>query len=439
MRVEDHEDAPSRSNSASSEGRGLWNEWRLLNRSSKVFAAKAATVASIGGLLFGYDIGVTTPVLPQLQRDMGFSLGMQDMVVSTMVMGALAGSLAAGLLTDRLGRWLTIVLTDLTFIAGGVVLISATTPGGWRILFGLSAWLAAAQLVLMVWFMPRSPRWLLTQKRREEATNILLKIRNSRDDVETELRQIELFDRNAKGSLMELTTKWRIPLLVTIALSIFQQLGGQANVLNFNVEILRAAGFNAGAPAVVLGMVKVLSTIIAITWVDQVGRRPFLLWGAGGCTVSLCLLSMSFKIGQPLLSFLACCAMVSCYSLSFGPVTWLVTAEMFPAGVRGKALGIGQMGSFLGSLVASAFFLQLLDSMGGFVTFALFGSVALSSTVFVYALVPETNGKEPSEIASELHACVGCVSYEAMVGDEPSVDESGPEMKGPSDSTQNLF
>ncbi|CAM9624567.1 unnamed protein product [Ectocarpus sp. 8 AP-2014] len=433
---------------------------------------------------------------------MGFSLGMQDMVVSTMVMGALAGSLAAGLLTDRLGRWLTIVLTDLTFIAGGVVLISATTPGvvlvgrfivgmsisvsavadvsylaevaprtlrgsmvscnelaisigmlaaffagevfqdvhgGWRILFGLSAWLAAAQLVLMVWFMPRSPRWLLTQKRLEEATTILLKIRNSRDDVETELRQIELFDRNAKGSLMELTTEWRIPLLVIIALSVFQQLGGQANVLNFNVEILRAAGFNAGAPAVVLGMVKVLSTIIAITWVDQVGRRPFLLWGAGGCTISLCLLSVSFRNGQPLLSFLACCAMVSCYSLSFGPVTWLVTAEMFPAGVRGKALGIGQMGSFLGSLVASAFFLQLLDSMGGFVTFALFGSVALSSTVFVYALVPETKGKEPSEIASELHACVGCVSYEAMVGDEPSVDESGPEMEGPSDSTQNLF
>ncbi|CAN0553489.1 unnamed protein product, partial [Ectocarpus sp. 8 AP-2014] len=140
----------------------------------------------------------------------------------------------------------------------------------------------------------------------------------------------------------------------------------------------------------------------SLAQVDQVGRRPFLLWGAGGCTISLCLLSVSFRNGQPLLSFLACCAMVSCYSLSFGPVTWLVTAEMFPAGVRGKALGIGQMGSFLGSLVASAFFLQLLDSMGGFVTFALFGSVALSSTVFVYALVPETKGKEPSEIASEL-------------------------------------
>lgn len=131
--------------------------------------------------------------------------------------------------------------------------------------------------------------------------------------------------------------------------------------------------------------------------------------------------------------------MVSCYSLSFGPITWLVTAEMFPAGVRGKALGIGQIGSFLGSLVASAFFLQLLDSMGGFATFALFGSVALSSTVFVFALVPETKGKEPSEIASELHACLGCVSYEAMARDEPSVDESGPEMERPSGSTQNLF
>lgn len=76
---------------------------------------------------------------------------------------------------------------------------------------------------------------------------------------------------------------------------------------------------------------------------DKVGRKPFLLWGSVGVTASLALLSVSFAAGSPVLAFAASAALVAAYALSFGPVTWLVTAEMFPAGVRGKALGIGQV------------------------------------------------------------------------------------------------
>lgn len=76
---------------------------------------------------------------------------------------------------------------------------------------------------------------------------------------------------------------------------------------------------------------------------DKVGRRPFLLWGAVGVTASLVALSIGFATEQPPLSFTACCALVAAYAVSFGPVTWLITAEMFPAGIRGKALGIGQV------------------------------------------------------------------------------------------------
>lgn len=83
---------------------------------------------------------------------------------------------------------------------------------------------------------------------------------------------------------------------------------------------------------------------VVLPWqVDKVGRRPFILWGACGCTVSLLSLSFGFAVGLPVICFVACCVLVAAYALSFGPVTWLVTAEMFPAGVRGKALGIGQV------------------------------------------------------------------------------------------------
>lgn len=73
------------------------------------------------------------------------------------------------------------------------------------------------------------------------------------------------------------------------------------------------------------------------------GRRPFLLWGAIGVTVSLLALSVGFAADMPPLSFIACGSLVAAYALSFGPITWLVTAEMFPAGIRGKALGFGQV------------------------------------------------------------------------------------------------
>lgn len=111
----------------------LRNEWSRLSRDSKAFAARAAIIASIGGLLFGYDIGVVEGALPELAVEMNLSLGQQDMVVAVMMMGAVAGSLIAGYLTDRLGRWLTIVLTDLTFIVGGGVLFAAQSSGkaGW--------------------------------------------------------------------------------------------------------------------------------------------------------------------------------------------------------------------------------------------------------------------------------------------------------------------
>lgn len=82
------------------------------------------------------------------------------------------------------------------------------------------------------------------------------------------MRRIELSDLNARGSLQELVSTWPVPLLVTTTLAVFQQLTGQANVLNFTVDIFEASGFRGPAPAVWLGLVKVVYTIVAITYVS---------------------------------------------------------------------------------------------------------------------------------------------------------------------------
>lgn len=148
------------------------------------------------------------------------------------------------------------------------------------------------------------------------------------EEVDAELRQMELSDRDAQGTLRELLTQWRLPLLVTTTLAVFQQLSGQSNVLNYMAEIQQASGFAAiAAPAVWLGCVKLFFTSLAIFFIDEFGRRPFLLMGASGSTASLWLLSIGFLAETPVLSFLACCSLVACYSISFGPVTWLVTGQ----------------------------------------------------------------------------------------------------------------
>lgn len=86
-----------------------------------------------------------------------------------------------------------------------------------------------------------------------------------------------------------------------------------------------------------------LATLACVSQVDEVGRKPFLLGGAMVFAGGLLFLSLGFAVESAAVSYAACCIVVAAYALSFGPVTWLVTAEMFPASVRGKALGIGQV------------------------------------------------------------------------------------------------
>lgn len=87
------------------------------------------------------------------------------------------------------------------------------------------------------------------------------------DDVDRELSEIERSNSDTDGSLEELLTKWRMPLLVTTSLAVFQQLTGHSNLLNFTSDIFLLSGFRGAAPAVVLGVVKVIATIMAILWV----------------------------------------------------------------------------------------------------------------------------------------------------------------------------
>lgn len=97
----------------------------------------------------------------------------------------------------------------------------------------------------------------------------------SQDEVDAELLQMEIGDAGAKGSLKELITKWRKPLVITTTLAVFQQLTGHANVLNFAGDIFRMSGFRGAAPAVVLGVVKVVATVLAIMWVRKLQTQAF--------------------------------------------------------------------------------------------------------------------------------------------------------------------
>lgn len=97
----------------------------------------------------------------------------------------------------------------------------------------------------------------------------------SQDEVDAELLQMEIGNAGAKGSLRELITKWRTPLVITTTLAVFQQLTGHANVVNFAGDIFRMSGFRGAAPAVVLGVVKVVATVLAIVLVRNLQTQAF--------------------------------------------------------------------------------------------------------------------------------------------------------------------
>src|SRR6266540_2757425 len=218
---------------------------------------------------------------------------------------------------------------------------------GWRWMLGLAV---APALVFGtgMFFLPETPRWLIRGGQHEVAHRVLLRIRDIADvNVEIEEIKVSLAQQTESGRWTDLLRRQVRPaLFVGVGLAIFQQITGINTVIYYAPTILQAAGFNSASGAILatvgVGVVNVGMTILAMSLVDRVGRRPLLLVGIAGMIITLGVLGLSFRISNPSgqLAWIAViCLMgyVASFAISLGPIFWLLIAEIYPLKIRGLA------------------------------------------------------------------------------------------------------
>jgi len=317
--------------------------------------------ATFGGLLFGYDTGVISGALLFIGKDFpGLTSFDKELLTSILLIGALAGALAAGKIADRIGRRPTVLGTAALFVVG--VMIAAFSPSyavlvgarviiglavgsasmvvplyigevapprvrgalvsfnqlaitsgilasylvdyglassqNWRLMFGLAAVPAILMFTGML-FQHESPHWLVAQGREDEARKVLHGVRGE-GDIDAEIAEVrELSERNSSFREV-LSPAVRHVMIIGVTLAVFQQITGINTIIYYAPTLLKSAGLGSSAALlanVVNGAVNVAMTIVAIRLLDRTGRRPLLLGGTAGMAAGMIVVALTFLLG----------------------------------------------------------------------------------------------------------------------------------------------
>ncbi|RSO44107.1 MFS transporter [Streptomyces sp. WAC 06725] len=286
----------------------------------------------------------------------------------------------------------------------------------WRWMLGLAA-LPAVALFIGLFFLPDTPRWYISKGRTEQAAHVLRRTLPA-DEVDGELSRINqaraLEAKAQRGAWQELRTPWvRRILLIGVGLAIVQQITGVNAVIYFAPEILQSTGLGTNAAitaTIAVGAISVIATAIGMSLIDKVGRRPMLLTGLSGMTVSLALLGASFHLPKSTgVSYLVLALMVlymGFMQATLNTGVWLLLAEMFPLKVRGLAMGAAVFVMWLVNFTVALVFPVLLDAVGASVTFWVFGLMCVLSLLFCKRYAPETKGMALEDLEHELRKTV---------------------------------
>lgn len=294
-------------------------------------------------------------------------------------------------------------LVDLTFV---------NVTEGWRWMIGLSV-VPALILWLGMIGMPESPRWLVSKNRLDEAKAILVRLRNTAE-VQQELSEIQASfqeQQNQKISWLELfAPRLRMPLILGLGLGVFQQFTGINTVIYYAPTILQSAGFNSDSWSILssvgVTLVNVLATVVSVLLVDRCGRRPLLLVGLVGMTVSMGLMGFVFQSAGHLTEIMKIAAVgslmlyVASFAISLGPLFYLIVSEIYPLSIRAKAVSAMNVVQWSGNVIVSFTFLSLAQSIGFSASFWLFGLVSAVAWLFFFWQLPETKGRSLEEIES---------------------------------------
>ncbi|OJU49821.1 MAG: D-xylose transporter XylE [Bacteroidales bacterium 45-6] len=268
---------------------------------------------------------------------------------------------------------------------------------GWRYMF-LSGAIPAAIFIILLFFVPETPRYLAMKGKDEKALNVLEKIAG-KDSAKNILADI-------KGTLHEVNAPWLSygfgVIIVGILLSVFQQAVGINVVLYYAGNIFRDMGASTDSSllqTIVVGLVNLSFTVVAILTVDKFGRKPLMIIGSVGMAISMIALGYTFftgNVGMVALIFML--LYTAAFAMSWGPVCWVLLAEIFPNSIRG-ALSIAVAAQWIANWIVSFTFPIMNDNVWlnehfnhGF-SYWIYGIMSILSAVFMWKFVPETKGR----------------------------------------------
>ena len=274
---------------------------------------------------------------------------------------------------------------------------------GWRWMFG-SEIIPSILFLVFIFLIPESPRWLLQKGKSEQAVAVLEKINAPEDVAQVQSEIQNSLEQEDKGQWNNLVNPiYKKALFVGIGLSILQQLTGINAILYYAPEIFKSLGSSTDASLLetsILGVVNLIFTLLAIKWVDKMGRKPLLYIGSAGMTISLAAVGIFIyneAVGNYVLPFLI--LFMASFSISWGPIVWVLLSEIFPNKIRSLALAISVFIQWVANFVVTQVFPSLIenqwlkDNFNGAFPFYLFSLICLFSLFFVWKKVPETKNK----------------------------------------------
>lgn len=282
----------------------------------------------------------------------------------------------------------------------------------WRWMLGLSIVpsILFALGLLVVW---ETPRWLVKHGRENEARNILHYDRTP-DEAQRELDEIHAIQRAEEefpaSGLKALMQPWVKPiLLVGLGLALFQQVMGINAIMYYAPTTLQNVGFSdegAIASNLIIGVMNILAVTVALLYADRLGRRPLLLIGAIGTTLSLAVLAgANLLLPEPdgmgpvgIITLSAMAIYVFLFQASWGAIVWVMLGEIFPLGIRALAMGVATTALWFGNGIVSLFFSPILEAVGVGYLYVGFAVICLLAYIFTWAKIPETKGRSLEQI-----------------------------------------
>jgi len=328
--------------------------------------------------------------------------------ISSVVVPMYLSEIAPARLRGAIGTLNQLLLT-VGILVSQLLGIGLSSCPSWRYLLGMSvAGVAILQTILLP-FCPKSPRWLASKGRFDEAKEALSKLK-PQQNISAELASLKenRSQDSSDGKFSDLFTRPLLrSLIIGVGIQIGQQLSGINAVFFYSTSIFQKAGIsNSSVATAIIGAINVLATVVAAFLMDRAGRRPLLLFSQIFQVIFLLSLSFSMIFVSNLGSSAGYILVGSVilfvigFAVGMGPIPWIIISEIFPAGIRGYAVSVAVGVNWMSNFLVALTFPTIEQALNSY-TFILFAGVVFACSIFTFIMVPETKGKSIEELTGK--------------------------------------